>query len=389
MKRVGLIDNLRNPDEFLAKRLDVASAQEVLTATGGNTGNVAFVYGTRRLIENPITRIDWGLTPDVVRHRVDHIVVCCANQLGQHADLGDWAADLERFDLPVTLVGLGAQSKDLQTEPVIPAGTAKFLETVGRLNGALASNISVRGDFTRAFLARKRIDAAALGCPSQFIASSRSLGKAVLNSQDKRTVERIAVAAGNPWHTESAALERVLVEIVEQYRGEYVLQHPEEMFQFALADVDGIGEATTKRFLEVYGERFTKASLLAWYRQNSCFFVDAPNWLRFLSKFDLALGPRYHGVALAIQAGIPGTVITIDSRTTELCAGTGIKSLPVATALKMTAIELIDASRWTDEDAMRFDLNRVDKARGYVQFIEDNGLQPSSHLRNLTVMAAA
>jgi len=55
----------------------------------------------------------------------------------------------------------------------------------------------------------------------------------------------------------------------------------------------------------------------------------------------------------------------------------------------MSAIELIDASRWTDEDAMRFDLNRVDKARGYVQFIEDNGLQPSSHLRNLTVMAAA
>jgi hypothetical protein len=106
------------------------------------------------------------------------------------------------------------------------------------------------------------------------------------------------------------------------------------MFQFALADVDGIGEATTKRFLEVYGERFTKGVVARVVSAELLLLCRCTELATLSKQVRSRSGPALSRRALAIQAGIPGTVITIDSRTTELCAGTGIKSLPVATALK-------------------------------------------------------
>ena len=43
-----------------------------------------------------------------------------------------------------------------------------------------------------------------------------------------------------------------------------------------------------------------------------------------MRKFDFVVGPRFHGVMLAMQAGIPGGVIAHDSRTLELCQTMGI-----------------------------------------------------------------
>lgn len=381
MKRVGLIDNLNNIDQFVGDLYSNATAAEVMAATGGNTGNVAFVFGARKILKNPILRVGWGWKPDVVRERCDHLVVCCANQIGKHADLGTWADRLEQFNLPVTLLGLGAQSDSMTLTPEIPAGTLRFLEFC-KLSGVSqeAINIAVRGQYTQRVLAEIGIASEPAGCPSLHINGNPELGAAILHRQGKQSIERVAVAAGNPWHAGSAGLERMLVEIVNLYKGDYILQHPESMLQVAYGERDAISQKTINRFTDVYQGLFDFESMLDWYRKYSSVFVDAPNWMRFLCKFDIVLGPRYHGVALGIQAGIPGCVITIDSRTQELCQGTAIKCLSASDALGLNAAELVEMSRWTEHDAEYFDHIRHQKASAYVSFLKNNGLQASDQL---------
>ncbi len=381
MKRVGLIDNLVNIDNFLGDLYCKATAAEVMTATGGNSGNVAFVFGARKILKNPIIRVGWSWSPEVVRQRCDHLVVCCANQLGKHADLGTWADRLEQFGLPVTLLGLGAQSDSMMLTPEIPAGTLRFLEFCKRAAESQdAINIAVRGEYTQRVLAEIGIASEAAGCPSLHINDNPELGAAILHRQGKQAIERVAVAAGNPWHAGSAGLERMLVEIVNLYKGDYILQHPESMLQVAYGERDEMSQKTINRFIDVYQGLFDFESMLDWYRRYSSVFVDAPNWMRFLSKFDIVLGPRYHGVALGLQAGIPGCVITIDSRTQELCEGTAIKSLSVSDAMSLSAVELVERSRWSKHDAECFDLTRQQKAMAYVSFLNGNGLESSDQL---------
>lgn len=385
MKRIGIIDNLVDIQSLLENKYHNCNAAEVMKATGGNTGNVAFVFGARQIIKNPVTRIGWGWTPDVVKQRVDHLVVCCANQIGAHADLGGWADRLEQFSLPVTLIGLGAQSDSYELEPVVPDGTKRFLNLVNELRvNSEQSNIGVRGVFTQTTLQSLGVESIRTGCPSLMISKELELGKKILKRQVSSSLQKIAVAAGNPWHGPSAFLEPLLVDVIDKYSGAYILQHPESMVHVAYGEIENITEKTINRFLQVYGSRFGLEEMLLWYRRNAYTFIDAPNWMRFLDKFDAVIGPRYHGVALALQHAIPGCVFTIDSRTEELCEETAVKAIHVSKLKEFGADELVDAARWIPDDVDKFDANRASKAKVIFEFLVESEIEPSDHLRSLS-----
>lgn len=387
MKRVGLIDNLSNIPTYRETGFFEGNAESLLAATGGNTGNVAFVYGIGKILANPISRIGWGWTPSVVRERVDHIVVACANQIGAHADLSDWAKFLEKFDLPVTLIGLGAQAEKAEDEVKIPDGSKKFLEVVAALRGEGVQNIGVRGVFTQGVLSKNGTDSKITGCPSLMISSNKALGQTILDNQNKNGTKKVAVAAGNLWHGPSAFLEKLMADIVDSYSGAYILQHPLEMAQLALGEREAISETAIKRFLEVYQPKFKDADeLFEWYRKNAYLFVDVPNWRSFLRHFDLVVGPRYHGVAIGVQSEVPSCAITMDARTEELCSQTGVKFIKMSSISKdMKPEDLIELSQWTRSDAEKLDAIRVQAAGVFVEFLEDNGLVPSSHLKSFMI----
>lgn len=381
MKKVGIIENIQDVNFPSERRYEYDSAAEFMAATGGNTGNIAFVHAANKIIGNPKIKVDWGWSPERVREQVDHLVICCANQLGAHADLRGWAEQLEKFNLPVTLLGLGAQSDSFEKIPDLPEGTIKFIDLVKNLSASSETNIAVRGDFTKSVLKQYNISSNPLGCPSLHSSNLSDLGSVIFKNQKSLgDIKRVAVAAGNPWHGPSALFERILVDIVNNFHGEYIVQHPESMVQFVLGEVDKITEKTKNRFLEIYGNEFDFDQLIEWYRHNSSIYVDVPNWSRALKRADLVLGPRYHGVALAIQVGRPGCVITIDSRTEELCLGTAIKNINVKDAIKFSSEELLERSLWSQDDALAFDENRLKRAKGYVDFLRENELIPSAHL---------
>ncbi|GAB6043028.1 polysaccharide pyruvyl transferase family protein [Endothiovibrio diazotrophicus] len=390
MKRIGLLDNLPGLAAYRRDGFIEGSAAALNVAVGGNSGNLAYVFGIERMLGNPLEPATWAWPAEAMRKQFDHLVVCCANQLGAHVDLAGWADRLRDFDLPVTLIGLGAQADDYHEVPEIPAGTRELLDVVGRLREAPARpNIAVRGGFTGELLARLGVECAVTGCPSLMISARPALGAELVANQRPGPFERVASAAGNPWHARSAPLERMLVDLVEFRDGAYLLQHPLAMFQLALGEGARLDADTVHLLLQTYGGRFDAPGLERWFVQHAHLFLDVPHWMRFLRHFDAVVGPRYHGVALAIQAGVPGCVVSIDARTRELCAETAVKALWVDDALRLNPLQLAEAARWSTADGAHFDRVRQARAGHHRDFLRDNGLTPSPHLERLAEPAAA
>ncbi|MDD2223439.1 MAG: hypothetical protein PHF42_08385 [Pseudomonas sp.] len=372
-KRIGLIPNLGDIESFSRNHLAYASAEEIMQITGGNTGNIAFVHGVQSLLDYQCTRMSWGTSADWVKNNIDLIVVACANQLGEHVDLATWAKKLEEFNKPIVLIGIGVQSDNKSVYPKLPEGTIRFLNLVSQLKPNGVVNITTRGNFTSKFLTTLGYDSIPAGCPSLHISKIENLGGKILDFQNKTQVKKISIAAGNPWHGKSSKLERVLTDIVDAYSGAFVLQHPTSMLALALGEKVNLTEGQMSGFLSAYGQKFDKESLTEWYRRNAVFFVDTGNWIQFYKRFDLILGPRYHGVALAVQATRPGTVITIDSRTEELCDQTGIKQISIESAYKLNLNELIESCKWKKEDAENLNIFREMQSAKYKNFLDSIG----------------
>lgn len=384
--KIGVITNLVNIDKFVAKDMAFANSDEWMRATGGNTGNVAFVQGIKNILGDSFGIVNWGDNPELVNKHYDHLVICCANQIGAHVDLAGWCDRLKNFDLPTTFIGLGAQSDKIGEIPDIPDGTKQFLLLSKSLrNDPESSNIITRGTFSSEVIEHYGVDSSPFGCPSQFISTEKDLGTRCLAHQNRAKFERIMTAAGNPWHP-SWSLENTLTEIVEKNRGDYILQHPKALIQLALGEAGTLSLSHIKHLEKVYSRIGDWEAIKAWFESFSVFFADAQNWMHYSRHFTLAIGPRYHGVALPIQAGVPGKVISIDSRTEELSVTTGIPTMPYSDVENLSSDELISLCRWTTSDAENYNRVRITNASRYQAFLNNNNLPVNDAISALASM---
>ena len=381
--KIGVITNLINIDDFVANKMATANTDEWMEATGGNTGNVAFVQGIKNILGGEFGIVYWGDNPQAVNKYYDMLVICCANQIGAHVDLSGWADRLRNFDLPTVFIGLGAQSDEIGNIPKIPEGSEEFLSLTKSLRpNENETNIITRGLFSSEVLAHYGVESSPFGCPSQFISTALNLGQACLAHQKRAKFERIMTAAGNPWHP-SASLENTLTQIVENYHGDYILQHPKALIQLALGETADLTNEKIKRLEEVYSRIGNWDRIQSWFESYSVIFADAQNWMHYSKHFTLAMGPRYHGVALPIQAGVPGKVISIDSRTEELSVTTGIPTVKYTEVESLSANKLIQSCRWTQADADNYDTVRSNNAINYKNFLKANNLPVSDAISSL------
>jgi len=380
MIKVGLIDNLIQMDVFRSQRLHLAGADEWHESTGGNTGNLAFVRGTQLMLDNPITRIYWHSDPQYVRNTVDHIVISCANQLGLHVDLKSWAEHLKAINLPVTLLGLGAQTENFEDTLLLPQGTQDFLAVVAELNASSShTNIGVRGKFSQQILQNYSIDSDVIACPSLYLSPEKLLGQQIFEFSSKQKTEKIAIAAGNPWHKKNQKIEAKLMRIAEQYQGAYIVQHPKSVFQLVLNESEKIDPYNLQELLKIYGFKNSQ-ELFQWFRHYAYLFADVASWSLFLKHFDMVLGARFHGVCLGVQAGIPGLVIAIDNRTRELSESCAIPYIHIDDASLAKELTL---PAWDEDQAKKFDTNRSQKSNVAINLFESNQLCASSHLKRI------
>ncbi|WP_404311772.1 polysaccharide pyruvyl transferase family protein [Agrococcus terreus] len=383
--RIGLIDNLSNPDELTLRESYDASVSRYMAALGGNTGNLAFVYGAHKMVGSRMRRVGWGWTREAVRDVADVLLVTCANQIGAHADLGGWADALERFDLPVVLVGLGAQTPNYEDDLAIPEGTLRFLRVVAAHRAGDSPNIGVRGVFTQQVLERLESESLPLGCPSLYISPDVRLGRTIAQRSAATTVERVAVAAGNPYHLGNRAVEAKMRDLTDRYQGAYVVQHPDQIVGLALEQRGDEEKLTLIASLLGFADA---DECVAWFRRNAYSFHDSQTWMHTLRHYDVVVGARYHGVAFGVQAGVPGMVLHIDNRTRELAATTGIPSVGVGEIAELSHEELVQRALWDDRAGLDFDRNRAVRAGRMVAFLESNGIRPSEQLHSIAGTAS-
>jgi hypothetical protein len=193
------------------------------------------------------------------------------------------------------------------------------------------------------------------------------------------------VAAGNIHDPDSFLLERILKELVIKYDGCYIVQHTVEMLKLALGAPQSIDRPTLDHILYVYGlPRNCEDKLLDFYARYSNFFFDALSWIKSFRDYNMCIGPRFHGVAIAVQAGTPALGISVDSRTQEMFEECAIKSISSADFLRTNKEDIISLGIWNSHDADRFDTNRGRKAAIMIDFLRSNGLVPSEHLLSLS-----
>lgn len=370
--RIGLMWSSDLTFDYSTRRID-----ELNSAVGHNTGNVAFVHAIKKLVDGIVTNVNWSLN-DV--SELDMLIFPAANQVGSHTELGDLAEKLTARGIPVVVIGLGAQGENFDTDVQVSDGTQRFLSALVELAPTSVSNLWARGPYSVKQIQRNCINADPISgcCPSLFINSNGKLGSLV--DKKSKTFRRIAVAGGNPGFGTMRDLERDLVRLVDSSTspGCYFPQSMKDFMQLGLDSRTEMASTVVLKYRNFLLPELSESEFVAWAKTFMRSFFDARSWMLELSRYDVVAGARYHGVALGLQSETPGVIFGFDTRTQELGATSGI---PVASPLDFDflsprALEKI----WSGFDPQQFDQNRIEMAQKFISFLLGNGLRPSRHL---------
>ena len=380
--RIGLLaPSRRYEDSFLHP------SEALFRASGDNLGNFAFVEALWRHLSPNATILPWRVTAEEAREKCDLLVFAAANQLGAHHDLGWFATHLEKIGLPIVVVGLGAQAPNMASLVQLTAGTERWVRLLAAQAPTRRPNIGVRGEFTRRALEKLGLgDCAAItGCPSNFLNDQPDFYAVLKRRFDKRRIERLAVAAGSRHFGATRDIERRLARLVEATGGAYVAQADLDMVRLARGESERSEPAERQAIREFIAPDRSAEDFELWRQRHATCFTDATSWMEAMRGFDFAVGARFHGVMLAVQAGVPGGVIAHDSRTLELCQTTGV---PVRLASEIPAdLGLADLHALFDLDIAAFAATRERMRRVYVDLLRGAGIEPSPRLTTLQARA--
>jgi len=357
------------------------ASSEILARSGHNLGNLVFHFALAKQLKFSERRVSWWEDPSVISLQGDIGVLAGANQAGAHWDAGELAGKFRLLNCRLVMVGLGAQSPTRQILPNIPTRTLEwFVEIAARTQHGVR-NIGVRGDFSRSVLEHYGLSESieVVGCPSLFISPLPNLGQHIQARAD--TIDRIAVVAGHTGWPHLKLIEQSLVRLVAQSDGSYIAQSDEDLIQLCRGEAEKLDPAVLERCRLYLAPDLGDSAFINWANRYGRLFTDVERWMEHLRQFDFVIGTRYHGVALGIQAGIPGLVIAHDSRTIELCVTTGVPyRLASNFPEEINVPDLIEIAAF---DATQFDQNRRNRARRYLRFMDSNEVEMLDWVREL------
>ena len=359
-----------------------AGFDDLYKGVGHNNGNLAFVYAAASHIENPTRFLPWHASVETLRKQADIIVIPCANQLGKHTELGTMAEKLEQAGLPIVAIGLGAQADSYEHDVEPSEGTLRWVQVLARHASSATPSIYTRGAYTTSQLAKLGIAGAMTGgCPSYFINQSPNLGRRIHKNWKASDLPRgISVAGGHQAWGKVREIEHQLISLMMDpiAPGQYVVQSMGDMIKISRGDFDAIEEKALDTIHRHTVPHYTRDEFKNWCRIYAKSFYDVPSWMDSLRRYDLAVGSRYHGIALALQAERMGLTVTIDSRTRELCENT---SVPYVASGDLTyPLTRTSLKKTIQFDPKAYDEHRAAAAGRYLGFLEANGIRPAKFL---------
>ena len=318
MKKVGIVG-------INIAHLPSLSGTEALKQSGGNFGNMLFTKAAHEQIENS-KHIGFSWDPAKLREEISAILIPAANWLNHTQDWDSLAKLIEKTNLPVTIVGLGSQIKNISEVCGIPTGTKKLLLEISER----CHTIGVRGDFTAEVVRACGVkNVEVLGCPSIFSDGVIS----TLRDISTNTFEKIAIG---PTRYN-----------LQKTNNQNRFNKQRQLYQFAIRDASSIyyqseqyeiqllsGE--TQSFSDEVRELAKKYYGVAKYNHlehkilsKGKYHTDRDHWIADVAKDDIYIGTRIHGAIAATLAGTPAILITHDQRTRELADFMAVPSIPI------------------------------------------------------------
>jgi len=381
---------VREPSRF--------DTEKLLKVLGENSGNLMFQYAATELIganKKNIGRSEIDYTDPNALDGAEVLVLPAANHLRLNADWTGLLNFLEKSNLPLVVLGLGAQSPKIGGEQ----DTIKALKAdlhVSRLASIIrerAKLVTVRGAYSQAVCAELGMpDVLVLGCPSALLNPDPNAGKVIEEKlealKSRQDVPLLALTAAAPFeihrNTEKLIAERKLFTWLRQRGGLYVQQSGGPQAASAVgAAWRNVSEKHRNSIQWVLQPDTEPEMFWSFMERKGRFYTSAPTWIEEMATVELSLGTRLHGNMAAIAASTPGIVIAHDSRTSDL-----IDTMK----LPNTSIEHVTESNGVNEiiksvhfDGTEFDRWRSETAQNLYRAFAHVGIHGSEHLRNLAL----
>lgn len=374
--RIGVIaTNLGTPEN----QDTLVSSSFLMKTSGNNIGNWAFWNATNKIIDGELTVISGHPNSSDYKDRIDFIAIPAANWLQARYDFS-WLADfITEMDKPCIIMGLGAQSHNVEHIPDLPEGTLRMLKAIS----ARTPYIGVRGDYTYKVCKSYGIEnVKVMGCPSLFTNSSPTLGQTIAKKWQNHTDGKTVIHA-TMFHNNVKHVEQLLFEYLRTNdNSSYIIQSPQVFLKPLFREEFHKNETD---FIEKYKDTFKQgistqelASVLykKSYSPNS---IDS--WLNYLNFYSRSIGTRIHGSVLSLSATVPTVCITHDTRTEELCRVMQVPSISCKSVSAGSTID--DIFDRVEFNAKSFNDNRRDLAQQYKSLLDEAGVSASSHLNKL------
>lgn len=346
-----------------------------LAKTGGNTGNQLIAYGLLSQIEYKDISWEYRINPKEVHERFDKIVIAAANFLFPKFDFGGMADYIERADLPVAIVGLGAQSNSYDPNIELMPGTERFVKVIAERS----VSIGVRGPYTQAVLAQRGVhNVTVTGCPSYYMNGSDGVSLIVRPFSE---VKRISVNASRDVVAHSFDKERMKRLVGEIYRAgiawdaDFIAQSESAEIRLAEQAANGVTDASLDEIMVYLRGLAQEEHARRWAKERVKAFFNIESWLSAMSNYDFVFGTRFHGCMAALQCGVPSIVICHDTRTEDMCR---FLEVPFVSIMDIDSIDVEKLYTRIEPESLRRRYNVLYPQ--YRSFLESNGFDPKRSL---------
>ena len=373
MNKIGLSGSNGRVDKSAFYTTD-----SLLHTVGQNTGNLLFQYAVTNSIDEDKVNLGQDLPwiPKLARENCRIIVIPSANFIREGADFTPFVDYLEKTQLPLLFLGLGAQAANYEQKKLeLHPSVLRLLSLIKeRSNG-----VGVRGEFTAEILSQYGIDdATVIGCPTNFINKSENF-VSNLKAKWERTAHSFITTGDEPWPKDLSKrdVERQMIDWTSKGHGVYLQQSCNPFVKYARQanphQLEEVPEKDENSIRAAIAPNMTNEEFRGFIATRMRLYFSVNQWLEDAARFDFSLGMRLHGNMASWQSGTPAVWLYHDSRTRELAETMALPHISHMEFLKLNSIEEMKASANFDFDVYAHRRNEL-KSR-YHHLLSSNGIK--------------
>lgn len=368
MRPIGIMSIPRAQTPAPDRRFDI-----LMGAAGHNTGNLLFTNAVWQQIRGRKKRIGFQFDPEALNASLKALVIPAANWLGPHVDFSDLADLIEQLDIPVVMIGLGAQDDSYSKNIEVPEGTLRFVRAVA----ARSHSISVRGNYTKGVLEKYGItNTIVTGCPSLYMDLQPNAAESLLSHRNAAhgPILLHSTRYSAKYHTflDAGSLHLDIFRYAYRSGADLLLQsEPEEISMIVqAAEKPPIADEVKATMVALYGAGSWE-QVEAYLLSHAKVYFDVPSWSQAVMAYAGVFGTRLHATIMALNSGIPAVLAYHDSRTQEMCDFARLPSIHVSKAsLNREPVQ----RQIRNADVETYLSTKQQHADLYSQFLLDNSL---------------